>query len=91
VTYLAEAEGPVEAELDHVVPPDVPLDRVVRVVVPAVLDVPQPRLVPQHRHAEREHAGVVEAAPSVMNDFTQLLNEQYYSSQPSINYDQSDE
>ena len=85
MTYLAEAEGPVEAELDHVVPPDVPLDRVVRVVVPAVLDVPQPRLVPQHRHAEREHAGVVEAAPSVMNDFTQLLNEQYYSSNhPSI-------
>ena len=33
VSYL-----PVEAHLDHVVPPDVGVDGVMRVVVPAVLD-----------------------------------------------------
>jgi len=38
---------PVEAQLDHVVPPDVVVDGVVRVIVPAVFDVPRPGLGPQ--------------------------------------------
>ena len=65
--YLTKAKSPVEAELDHVVPPHVPFYRVVRVVVPAVLDVPQPWLVPKHVHAIGKHAGVVQAPPPRKN------------------------
>ena len=62
--YLAQTECPVEAELHHVVPPDVPVDGMMRVVVPAVLDVPQPRFVPQHTHPVCEHTKVVDATPA---------------------------
>ena len=50
---------PVEAQLDHVVPPDVVVDGVVRVVVPAVLDVPHPWLGPQDVKAVEEDGCVV--------------------------------
>ena len=50
---------PVEAQLDHVVPPDVAVDGVVRVVVPAVLDVPHPWLGPQDVKAVEEDGCVV--------------------------------
>ena len=67
IRYLADAERPVEAEFDHVVPPDILLDGVVRVVVPAVLDVPQPRLAPQNPRSVDEDWRVVEAAPAEKN------------------------
>ena len=56
---------PVEAHLDHVVPPDVVVDGVMRVVVPAVLDVPHPGLAPKNVEAVEEDAGVEKPAPSV--------------------------
>jgi hypothetical protein len=40
-------QAPVEGELGDVVPPNVAVDRVVRVVLPAVADVPEPLLAPQ--------------------------------------------
>jgi hypothetical protein len=55
---------PIKAEFDHVVPPDVIVDWVVRVVVPAVLDVPSPGLVPQHVQAVEEYDSVVQPTPS---------------------------
>ena len=56
---------PVEAEFNHVVPPDVVVDGVVRVVVPAVFDVPHPRLAPQHLQAIEKHGSVIKPSPPV--------------------------
>ena len=47
VEELRNAERPVEAQLDHVVPPDVTGDTMVRVMVPAELDIPEPLLRPK--------------------------------------------
>lgn len=47
VDELREEEAPVEGELQDVVPPDVAVDGVVRVVGPAVADVPEPLLAPK--------------------------------------------
>lgn len=68
---LADGERPVEAHGQHVVPPDVRVQRLMRETVPAVLDVPQPGLVPQHVHAEREAEGVVDAAPRRLAELDQ--------------------
>ena len=46
VNELGNAEGPIEAKLDHVVVPNVPIYGMVRIVVPAIFDVPQPGFVP---------------------------------------------
>ena len=64
VEELRDAERPVEGQLGHVVPPDGAVHRVHGVVVPAVADVPQPRLRPQARQAEAEDQRVVEPAPT---------------------------
>lgn len=41
------------------------------VVVPALLDVPQPRLVPHDNHAEDEAVSVVNASPAVLAELHQ--------------------
>ena len=46
VNELGNAEGPIKAKLNHVVVPNVPIYGMVRVVVPAIFDVPQPGFVP---------------------------------------------
>lgn len=63
VEELREGQRPVEAHLHHVVPPRARVQQVARVVVPAVADVPQPRLVPQRDQAEQEDARVVQPPP----------------------------
>ena len=55
---LADGKGPVEGELQHVVAPDPPGHGVEGVVVPALPDVPQPRLVPQAAQPEHKDEGV---------------------------------
>jgi hypothetical protein len=60
---------PVEAQLDHVVPPDVVVDGVVRVIVPAVFDVPRPGLGPQDVKAVEEDGRVVQPTPSVRQKY----------------------
>ncbi len=71
VEKLGDAQGPVEAQLDHVVPPDIPIDSVMGIVVPAMLDVPQPRFGPQNQHAIEEDCGVVKASPTRFREFVQ--------------------
>lgn len=63
VVELGDEEGPVEAQLDHVVPPDAAVNVVVWVVVPAVPDVPKPGLVPQDEDPVGKDGVVVESAP----------------------------
>jgi hypothetical protein len=41
---------------------------VVRIIVPTVLDVPHPRLGPEHSKPEDEYAGIVKPPPPSKND-----------------------
>lgn len=47
IDELGKEETPVERQLSDVVPPDVAVYGVVRIVIPAVRDVPKPVFVPQ--------------------------------------------
>jgi hypothetical protein len=63
VEKLGDAQGPVEAELHHEVPPDVPVNHVVGIIVPAVFDVPQPGFGPQDHDSIKEDGCVVKTSP----------------------------
>lgn len=63
IVKLGRRQRPVEGHRDHVVPPDVVRYRLVRVAVPALLDVPQPRFIPHHDAAKDEAVRVVDAPP----------------------------
>ena len=45
--YLWEKESPVEGELCDVVPPDITVHRVMRIVRPTIANVPEPFLAPK--------------------------------------------
>ena len=66
VNELGNAEGPIKTKLYHVVVPNVPIYGMVRIVVPAIFDVPQPWFVPKDEHTVKEDSGVVETAPAAM-------------------------
>lgn len=63
VAELRHRQRPVERHGNHVIPPDVIVHRLVRIAVPAMLHIPEPRFIPQHNAAVHETVRVVDAAP----------------------------
>ena len=64
VKKLWNAEGPVEAQLHHVVPPDRGFDPVMGIIVPAMFNVPQPGFGPESEHSVEEDWCVIKVSPT---------------------------
>ncbi len=45
--YLREKESPIEGEFCDIIPPNVTVDRVMRIVCPTIANVPEPFLAPK--------------------------------------------
>lgn len=64
VEKLRNAQCPIETQFDHVIPPNVTVDSMMRVVIPAMLDVPQPRFRPKNQYAIHKNGRVIKASPT---------------------------
>lgn len=71
IEELREAQRPIERQREHVIPPDVSRHRLVRIIPPTLLDIPQPFLIPQHNTSIGERESVVETSPGSLTEFDQ--------------------
>ena len=64
IKKLCDEQRPVEGQLHHVVPPDILVNVVVRVVPPTVHHVPGPWLVPHDGYTKNMNKEVERPSPS---------------------------
>ena len=58
IKELCDGQGPVEGQLQHVVPPDPLVHLVVWVIIPTIPNVPEPGPVPQACSAKHQDEGI---------------------------------
>ena len=75
IKKLCDKQRPVEGQLHHVVPPDILVNMVVRVVPPTVHHVPGPWLVPHDEYTKNMNKEIERPSPSSL---TKLIYECFF-------------
>jgi len=73
IEELGDGEGPVEGQLHHVVHPDISVHLVVRVVVPAVPDIPEPGFTPEAEEPVDKDTRVEHPSPSCLAELLECV------------------